>query len=403
MKHRILAALVIVNLPCSISLLVAQETTTLPTSMYGIGELSTSDGGQYSGIGNTGVALNINNNVNILNPAAITQMDSVYFRYNVGSIMSYTSYSLYGARSNSFTGTLSRLTAAVRLTPRWFAILGLAPFSSVGYSIQESSQVEGQSSSSITSTYEGSGGLYRLYLTNAFKLTRNLSLGVSVGYLHGTVYQSESQESASVNRESMKSSLYAEGGLHYILPLRKGRSFTFGATYMPRLLLSQDNTLTYSNTSGSDDYEDDFTDEVKYVPQLARLGMGYQTPHWTFLADYSWQDWSITKSSLSTVSYKDQQKIGIGTIYKVKDRNPQSVEFMAGAELSNSYVVIKKQTMKNLGLSIGVTAPFKGTMLSFGFTWKNQLNNSSMLMKENRFSFNFGINFREKIFKGNIE
>ena len=57
---------------CTASLTaVAQNTTNLPTSMYGVGELSAGDGGRYAGMGNTGIALNRTGFLNTLNPAAI--------------------------------------------------------------------------------------------------------------------------------------------------------------------------------------------------------------------------------------------------------------------------------------------------------------------------------------------
>lgn len=62
---------------CAASLsIIAQNNTNLPTSMYGVGELSTSDGGRYAGMGNIGIALNRTGFQNTLNPAAITRMDN---------------------------------------------------------------------------------------------------------------------------------------------------------------------------------------------------------------------------------------------------------------------------------------------------------------------------------------
>lgn len=76
MKHHHRIPLMLCSL-CATSLsIVAQNTTNLPTSMYGIGELSTSDGGRYAGMGNIGIALNKPGFQNTLNPAAITRMDS---------------------------------------------------------------------------------------------------------------------------------------------------------------------------------------------------------------------------------------------------------------------------------------------------------------------------------------
>ena len=52
------------------------------------------------------------------------------------------------------------------------------------------------------SLFEGTGGLYRCYVTNAFALSRQLSVGINLGMIAGTVTQSETQESAVVKYES---------------------------------------------------------------------------------------------------------------------------------------------------------------------------------------------------------
>ena len=36
-----------------VSIVIAQNTTNSPTSMFGLGELSTGEGGQYAGLGGT--------------------------------------------------------------------------------------------------------------------------------------------------------------------------------------------------------------------------------------------------------------------------------------------------------------------------------------------------------------
>jgi hypothetical protein len=190
---------------CAASLsVVAQNNTNLPTSMYGVGELSTSDGGRYAGMGNIGIALNRTGFQNTLNPAAITRMDSTCFIFDVGASVSSARYSFQNDHSSSFMGNPNRFSIGCRILPRWYAMIGAAPYSSVGYMIQTEEEVEGMPGSYTYSLFEGSGGLYRCYLTNAFALTKRLSVGVNLGIILGTVTQSETQESAIVEYESSK-------------------------------------------------------------------------------------------------------------------------------------------------------------------------------------------------------
>lgn len=154
----------------------AQNTTNLPTSMYGIGELSASDGGRLSGMGNVGIALNRTGFPNTLNPAAITKMDTTCFTFDVGAAAAYARYSYLSDHSSSLTANPNRISLGFRAMPRWYIMLGAAPYSSVGYFIRTEEVIEGMPTSSLTSTFQGEGGLYRCYWTNAVRLTRQLSV-----------------------------------------------------------------------------------------------------------------------------------------------------------------------------------------------------------------------------------
>ena len=81
--------------------------------------------------------------------------------------------------------------------------------------IQTEEEIEGMPGSYLYSLFEGSGGLYRFYLTNAFLLGKGLSVGLNVGMVRGKITQSETQEGAVVEYESSKRAFYADLGLHY--------------------------------------------------------------------------------------------------------------------------------------------------------------------------------------------
>ena len=165
------------------------------TSMYGVGELSAGDGGRYAGMGNTGIALNRTGFLNTLNPAAITRMDTACFTFDVGVSASYARYSFLSEHSSNFTGNPNRISMGFRVLPRWYALVGAAPYSSVGYVIQTEEEIEGMPGNYTYSLFEGTGGLYRCYVTNAFALSRQLSVGINLGMIAGTGTQSEPQES----------------------------------------------------------------------------------------------------------------------------------------------------------------------------------------------------------------
>lgn len=58
--------------------------TNSPASMFGLGELSTGEGGIYSGMGGVGIALRGENAYNSANPASLTGLMPQYFFFDLG-------------------------------------------------------------------------------------------------------------------------------------------------------------------------------------------------------------------------------------------------------------------------------------------------------------------------------
>ena len=388
---------------CAASLsVVAQNNTTLPTSMYGVGELSTSDGGRYAGMGNIGIALNRTGFQNTLNPAAITRMDSTCFIFDVGASVSSARYSFQNDHSSSFMGNPNRFSIGCRILPRWYAMIGAAPYSSVGYMIQTEEEVEGMPESYTYSLFEGSGGLYRCYLTNAFALTKRLSVGVNLGIILGTVTQSETQESAIVEYESSKRAFYADFGIHYEFNTTGSQKWAAGLVFAPSLQVNHENNLTYSNSSTSEGVDKSYHSRTQYLPMHIGTGISMTTERWVATADYNYLDWSRNTSSYTSIKYENQHKLNIGGTYITNPRLPRSTELMGGIGLSNSYINLRGGKMQYLEVSAGASFPIRYSYLSLGATWRKQINSRSSLMQESRFSVNLNITFGERISRSKL-
>ncbi len=389
---------------CAASLsVVAQNNTNLPTSMYGVGELSTSDGGRYAGMGNIGIALNRTGFQNTLNPAAITRMDSTCFIFDVGASASYARYSFQNDHSSNFMGNPNRFSIGCRILPRWYAMIGAAPYSSVGYIIQTEEEVEGMPGSYAYSLFEGSGGLYRCYLTNAFALTKRLSIGVNLGIILGTVTQSETQESAIVEYESSKRAFYADFGIHYEFNTTGSQKWAAGLVFAPSLQVNHENNLTYSNSSTSEGVDKSYHSRTQYLPMHIGTGISMTTERWVATADYNYLDWSRNTSSYTSMKYENQHKLNIGGTYITNPRLPRSTELMGGIGLSNSYINLRGGKMQYLEVSAGASFPIRYSYLSLGATWRKQINSRSSLMQESRFSVNLNITFGERISRSKLK
>ena len=76
MKRKVLSILI---LSANLLNTAAQNMTNSPASMFGLGELSTGEGGVYSGMGGVGIALRGENAYNSANPASLTGLMQNYF------------------------------------------------------------------------------------------------------------------------------------------------------------------------------------------------------------------------------------------------------------------------------------------------------------------------------------
>ena len=140
---------------CHSTLLIySQNTTNSPTSMFGLGELSTGEGGQYSGLGGAGIALQSYNFLNTANPASLTAIEGQRFLIDAGVMGAYKVYTQTGTSNHSLVGNLNNLSIGCRITPRWYGAVFMAPVSSVGYAITLDQDITGTGSSTVSSLFQ---------------------------------------------------------------------------------------------------------------------------------------------------------------------------------------------------------------------------------------------------------
>lgn len=173
MKRRVLSILI---LGANLLNVAAQNMTSSPVSMFGLGELSTGEGGIYSGLGGVGIALRGENVINSANPASLTGLLPQYFFFDLGVSGSYLKYSQSGASNHSLNGNLNNLAVGFRIAPRWYGAIFMAPVSSVGYAISLDQDVAGTDGSTVTSLFQGEGGLSKMGISVAHELWKGLSL-----------------------------------------------------------------------------------------------------------------------------------------------------------------------------------------------------------------------------------
>ena len=390
---------------CHSTLLIySQNTTNSPTSMFGLGELSTGEGGQYSGLGGAGIALQSYNFLNTANPASLTAIEGQRFLIDAGVMGAYKVYTQTGTSNHSLVGNLNNLSIGCRITPRWYGTVFMATVSSVGYAITLDQDITGTGSSTVSSLFEGEGGLSKMGISTAYRLFKGFSVGANLSYVTGTIKQTETQGSINVEESSYKHAFYADFGLQYKFSLSRNKYFVAGAVYGYSQDLAQDNTLSVSSTSGNESIDESQSHVRQCLPQFVGAGLAYNSPRWTLTAEYKYTGWSRMKSSQSNVRFENQHRLSAGTAYTAGNiyRNP--VKLLLGAGVSNSYIVIQKKKATNYYVSAGSNFTlYNGNVLSLGVKYSDQLHLPNGMQRERGVTLFFNFTFSERTYRAKIQ
>lgn len=259
LKHKniFILAIVIALLP---NTLFSQNNTTSPYSYYGIGDLSNVGYGRNLAMGGTGYALRDGLSLNLKNPASLTAIDSLGVLYEMGVYINLTQSSMSGdVRYYTPNGNLTHLVIGHRINDRLMMDYGVMPYSDIGYDFATVKSVDGEETA-VVSTWEGEGGLNKIFLGLGFKISENFSLGLEGAGYFGPSSEVVTTTSYAVleNPSIYTKTLYSTGGggkasFQYYTGLgEKGSSLTVGGVFSSGLLLSRLMTETIRQSySGS--------------------------------------------------------------------------------------------------------------------------------------------------------
>lgn len=359
---------------------------------------------QYAGLGGTGIALRGNNFLNNANPASLTELTEQRFQIDAGIMGAYQIYSQRGASNRSVTGNLNNLSIGCRIMPRWYGAIFMAPVSSVGYAITLDEEVAGTNGGTISSLFQGEGGLSKMGISTAYLFGKRFSVGTNLSYVTGTITQTETQGTATEETSSYKHTFYADFGVQYKWAIDRERSFVAGAVYGYSQDFKQDNNLYVSSSSGGDDIEKSLKRYRQCLPQFFGLGASYNTLRWMATIDYKYVDWSRMQSSQSNVSFENQHRLSVGGRYTLGNvyRNPVSI--LLGTGINNSYIVIQKKKATEYYVSTGLNFGLRNNnVLSIGLKYKGQMKIPNGMQKENSLSLFLNITFSEGTYRAKIQ
>ena len=403
---------------------IAQNNTNSPYTRYGYGDLSDQSFGNSKAMGGIAFGLRDGAQINPLNPASYTAIDSLTFLFEGGVSLQNMNVSGGGVKLNAKNSSFDYLAMQFRLHPRIAMSVGLLPFSNVGYSVSDSKDENGVSQ---TRSFTGDGGLHQLYGGIGVKVLKNLSLGVNASYFWGDItrtrtiiYPATSESYSYVQQIGVSVSDYKlDFGAQYTQELSKKHSVTIGAVFSPKHKLNNDYTITtQASTTNSNDL-----DATLELPNMFGVGFTYNYDRrLTVGVDYSLQQWSKAKFGVAatddatrvefeeTYAYNDRHKISVGAEYipNLIGRSYLShIKYRLGAYYTTPYYKIDgKKAAREYGVTagFGLPVPRSRSILSISGQFVRVSGQETNFVNENIFRVSIGLTFNERwFFKRRVE
>lgn len=389
---------------------IAQNNTNSPYTRYGLGQLADQSFSKSKAMGGVAYGLRDNSQINPLNPASYTAMDSLTFLFEGGISFQNGNYNDGTNKINAKNSSLDYLALQFRLK-KWMAVsAGVLPITNVGYNMVEVNRVENAEATNQI-TRMGDGGLHQFYAGIAFRPLKDLSLGVNVSYLWGTVshnttiYFPNAILASDRNKVRNKSTSFKgaklDFGLQYTYALSTNQNLTFGAVFSPKMKLKNDiETVSQQNVVVIQNYS-----SIYDLPTSFGFGFAYSWKNkLTVAADYSQQNWSDAKQEGKTGTLEDYRKIALGAEYvpnEISRNYLRTIKYRIGMYYSDPYYKIDNtRAAREYGFSAGLGLPLPKikSLINISAQYIRVNNRSAHFLKENYFRINLGLVFNERWF-----
>jgi hypothetical protein len=379
------------------------QTTYNPYSMFGTGELELGEYGSNAGMAGTGIGIRNADFLNTLNPASVSALDSMTFLFDFAGSVKWSKFISDNDRENTANANLKKLVMGFRVAPRWAVGLGIEPYSSVGYLIKSSQDIEGINGSKVDVKYNGHGGINKFFISNAFRITPKISFGINTSYLLGSLYNGESINGWYIEKTSDVSKFYFDFGMQYTDLLANNISCVFGFIYGYGSTIVMNNNLEITDDNGKVLQNKSAGAEKQELPMYYGVGVSACLNNaFTFAADYQYQKSSKIESNFPNVYYTDMNKFKIGLEFRRNNNTHynnylERIRYQTGFTIGNSYLKINGNNPIIYGICAGLVLPVKSSSI-ISLSVEIGKAGSSLIpgqIQENYTKFNFSLNFKD--------
>ncbi|NUY82510.1 hypothetical protein HUK80_16515 [Flavobacterium sp. MAH-1] len=395
----------------------AQEGSYSPYSFYGIGDQrfkGTIDTRAMGGVSIFPDSIHLN----IQNPASFSSLKMTTF--SVGATGSWAKLHTETQEEKAKRVTLDYLAVGLPLKKAGIAF-GLMPYSSVGYKIRNN-EVIGEGDT-IRHSFNGSGGINRVFLGAGYEVTKNFRVGADVNFNFGKVETSSLAQRTDVqfaSREINQSDLSGfsvDLGVMYEGKVNK-KLHAFGAiSFTPSTNLT---TTNYRNIATVQllqlggvlvvDQDTIFYNQKRTLklPTRLSLGAGIGEPRkWQAGAEITFQGSKDQKNRFNDINngrFENAIKYSIGGYY-IPNYNSFSnywsrIVLRAGARYENTGLILNNKSIYDAAGTLGFGFPITGSLsnINVALEYGKRGTKAYGLVAENYFNLGIGFSFNDKWF-----
>lgn len=415
--------LLVVTFIFSFAVVKAQTTDALgtytPFSLYGLGDIDKQGTAFNKGMGGIGVGVRDNRFINYLNPASITERDTLSFMLDFGlSQRNFYAKDNNNVKSAYNTANMQNIMFTAPIYKKSALIVGITPYSNIGYkfSTQETDKNLISKYGNITYQKYGTGSINQMFVGAAMNVFPNLSVGAEMIYYFGAINRYSNvlfSSDASIRDINTGwdydlKAMSGRVGAQYFGKIGKDKFITVGATYRLKTNLdgdysryvcaassSQIDTISLNNVS---DYKVE-------IPSEFAVGFSFKKrDKWMVGLDYTRQEWA--GSLFGEVDGEDFKpsaassiKLGIEYIPNRYDIRYyfKRITYRLGAYYDETYVNAGGNQVNAAGLTFGMSLPI--------YRWYNALTWSvdvgrrgsieDNMVRENYVQFNINFNLHD--------
>ncbi len=422
MRKFILAALML----GSTLLVNAQSGTNSPYSQYGLGVLSDQTSGFNRGMNGVGLGFHEHNQINYLNPASYSAIDSLTFIIDAGISGQITNFEENDIKKNAKNANFEYVVAGLRIAKHAGVSFGVLPFTNVGYNYTHTgSDFKNFEDVTYTNTYNGEGGLHQVYFGAGWQPVKGLSIGANVAYIWGkydkyviNAYSNSNYNTLTRTYFTQVNSYKIDLGAQYTVKVSKKDEVTLGVTFAPghNLGASADMNIISTNSQTSTSDTTAFSiDKAFKLPNMYGVGLMWNhNKQWKVGLDYTLQKWSSLEYPdfngsdyvLQKGIYSDRSKVNLGMQYCYGELNRnffKRIQYRAGVSYATPYFKVNGlDGPKELSVSAGFGIPIinnynRRSFLNISGQWVKS--SAKDLIKENTFRLNIGFTFNEEWFR----